>query len=85
MSYTGTCRERQTLLDAYAAATSDLSREGRALAVAATSYEAEIFQRMWDHCETARQRCADLRHQLAAHMQEHGCQLGMFGSAPAHV
>ena len=72
------CRERQRLLDAYGEATRDFTQRGRALAAAALSYEASFFQRSWDLCESARVRCANLRHQLTAHMQEHGCVLELF-------
>jgi hypothetical protein len=77
----GICCERQRLLDAYGKASSDLFQSGRALAAAAASYEADVFQRLWDRCETARGRCADIRHQLTTHMHEHGCELGLFSTA----
>jgi hypothetical protein len=76
--HTGICAYRQALLDSYGDATGDLLQRGRALAVAAASYEADAFQRLWDACETARQRCASIRHELMAHMQEHGCELNLF-------
>ena len=78
MPRVGICRERQTLLDAYGEATNDLFQRGRALAAAATSYEADVFQLLWDRCETARQHCAEIRHTLTKHMKEHGCELGLF-------
>jgi len=78
MARIGICRERQKLLDAYSEASRDLFQGGRALAAAATSYEADVFQRLWDRCEIARRRCADIRHQLTAHMHDHGCELGLF-------
>ena len=77
----GICPERQRLLDAYGQATDDLFQRGRALAVAARSYEGDIFQRLWDRCEAARKHCAAVRHELAAHMHEHGCEFDLFGSA----
>jgi hypothetical protein len=76
------CRERQRLLAAYGEAARDLTERGRVLAAAATSYEADIFQRLWERCETARERCAGVRHELTAHMKEHGCELGLFSGVP---
>ena len=72
------CRERQRLLDAYGDAAADFIRRGRAVADVAISYEADLFQRTWQECEAARIRCAELRHDLTAHMQEHGCLLNLF-------
>ena len=77
------CSERQRLLDAYSEASRDLFQGGRALAAAATSYEADAFQRLWDRCESARQRCAGIRHQLTTHMHDHGCELGLFAGSAA--
>ena len=79
MAAVATCRERQRLLDAYGRAAADLVQKGRALATVAASYEADLFQRSWESCETARRLCATIRHELTTHMQEHGCDLGLFG------
>ena len=82
MARIATCPERQRLLDAYGRAASDLFQQGRALAALAVSYEADLFQRSWDRCECARQHCASIRHELTTHMQEHGCDFGLFSSVP---
>jgi hypothetical protein len=83
MTGLGICSERQKLLDAYGAATREFILRGRELATTALSYEADIFQGAWDRCEDARRRCADLRHQLVAHMEDHSCLLDLFGAAQA--
>ena len=81
----GICPERQKLLDAYGEATGDFILRGRELAAVAMSYESNIFQRAWDRCEVARRRCADLRHQLVAHMEDHSCLLDLFGASQPDV
>jgi hypothetical protein len=83
MARIGICPERQRLLEAYGKATAVLFEKGRLLSAAAASYEADMFQRSWDVCEAARQQCADIRHELSAHMREHGCELGLFTAASA--
>jgi uncharacterized SAM-dependent methyltransferase len=83
MAGTGICDERRRLLDSYARATSELTFFGREVSNAAISYEADAFQRAWDHCESVRQRCAAIRHELTRHIQEHGCSLHLFSDKPA--
>jgi hypothetical protein len=77
------CPERQKLLDAYGEATREFILRGRELAATALSYETDLFQRAWDRCEDARRRCADVRHQLVTHMEDHSCLLDLFGAAEA--
>ena len=78
----GICRRREKLLDDYGAVTAEFRERARAVAAAAISYEAPHFQRLWDSCEAARLRCAQIRHELTADIQEHGCQLDLFNSSP---
>jgi hypothetical protein len=77
------CEERRRLLDSYARATGELSLLGCEVSKAAISYEAAAFQRAWDRCESVRRRCAEIRHELTRHMEEHGCCLHLFGDKPA--
>lgn len=81
MTGVGICPERQRLLNSYGEATKAFYLRGRELTDVALSYESDIFQRAWDRCENARQRCADLRHELVAHMQDHSCFLNLFTQA----
>ena len=67
------CPELRRLLDLFSDANREYTSRTRALADAAISYETEFFQRCWEECRRAREKCAAARSRLKAHALEHGC------------
>src|SRR5579872_7433544 len=54
------CPERVRLMDLYSKATRDMSEMVTALSDVAISYELDVFNRAWEHCECARRLCSDI-------------------------
>ena len=71
------CPERARLLDLYSDATHNLLDLVIELRDVAISYEVDAFDRAWEHCESARRHCADVRQQIYAHAAEHQCALSL--------
>ena len=69
------CPERVRLMDLYSKATRDMSEMVTALSDVAISYETDVFNRAWEHCERARRHCSDVRQQIYAHITAHRCAL----------
>jgi len=65
------CTECDRLLSLYSKATRELSRRGSELAEVSISYEAGLFQRLWDKCEEMRKECASLRQLITLHFEAH--------------
>jgi hypothetical protein len=69
------CTERRRLLNIYSQAAAQLSMEVSDLAEKAGGYEADAFDRAWEHCEAARYLCSQIEQQLYDHLRQHRCAI----------
>jgi len=69
------CPERGRLMELYSKATQDLSEIVTSLSDVAISYETDVFNSAWEHCENTRRLCSDIRKQIYDHVTRHGCAL----------
>ena len=70
------CVVKQRLFESYTEAAAALAEIGKRISDRSNTDVNGTFDTLWAECEAARERCIQIRRQISAHAQIHGC--GMF-------
>ena len=67
------CKVKQGLFESCSEAAAALSEVGKRIASGSTTDAHGTCDVLWEECEAARERCIQVRREIAEHAQTHGC------------